>query len=722
MTDLLTTAKQFLEAELSAFPTKKNKKPALFEWTSLQSTVMTCEFAEQVFENPDVYGIAIVCGKISGNLEVIDFDPHDHNIEEIVKQWYSDDGIKNILNRNKCYIEKSPSGGYHVFYRYDSDIKPEGNQKLANWPDDTTMIETRGEGGYIIVSPTPGYTVVKNSLLDLPTITIDERDYLLNIAKKFDQSLGKEKVSTSAKEGEVKGFDGDDPVSWFNWNRAEYAKNLLIEKGWTKVNYNEREGVENWRRPGKDDGTSATWGKKYNSLYVFSTSAHPFNSECYYTPFQILTRLRFKDDYQAAVKWILSKYFDTPVPYIRVGTSYYKIIHKKDRFDITRTELKVWNKDEIKLDEGAKYLEKIPRYDDFTIDPDNFNYRPLLDNCYNLYREFSHKPSPGQWKWTRILLEHVFGEQYDLGIRYLQALYLEPKRKLPILVLVSRERQTGKTTFLNWLNMIFGDNMVNIAPEDLSNSFNHLYATSNIIGIEETLIEKALTVEKLKALATGKFISVNQKFVTQYKIPFYGKIILASNNEDKFARIDQEEIRFFVRKLSMPKISNHQIEEDMISEIPAFLDYLCSLPPIDWSRDRSGFTPEEISNEMLLQVKEESRTGLYKELHELITDWFNNNRQNELYLVPGDIKQKWFINNSRIDIPYIRQVIKREFNMTALPIRKYHPFDYFMNGQPKRTGTPFLFERKDFVPIEVIDEDEPVNPLHEKKQPDGLPF
>ena len=223
---------------------------------------------------------------------------------------------------------------------------------------------------------------------------------------------------------------------------------------------------------------------------------------------------------------------------------------------------------------------KIYQFDDFCIVPDNFNYTPVYNNCYNLYCEFRHKSVQGRWDWTKKLLDHVFGEQIEQGIRYLQVLYLHPDRMLPILVLVSKERQTGKTTFLNWLNMMFGDNMVLITPEDLINGFNSIYATSNIIAVEETLIEKSITVEKIKSLATGKFISVNQKFVSQFKLPFFGKIIMTSNNEDKFARIDDEEIRFFVRKLGIPKYTNHNIETDLVNEIPAFLNYLETLPPV----------------------------------------------------------------------------------------------------------------------------------------------
>ena len=704
MSDLTQMAIDLVGAGISVMPLRENKKP-IGKWGHLQDELMSEDQILECFSSREVYGVAAICGKVSGGLECIDFDAHEKNIEDIARAWYSDQGVADILKRNKLYIERSPRGGYHIIYQYENDKYP-GGEKLALWPNKQSMIETKSDGGYVMVAPSPGYVVVKNSLLDLHPITWDEREYLLAKARVFNQYHGGNGHGTRADVDAVKGFDGDDPISWFNWNKAEYAKNLLIEKGWVKVSYNEKEGVEYWRRPGKDDGTSATWGKKFNCLYVFSTSVAEFKNECYYTPFQILTKLRFKDEYTSAIKWILNKYFESDVPYIRVGTSYYKIISKTDRFGIERTELKVWNKDEIKLDEGAKYLDKIPKFDDFAIDPDNFNYRPVLSNCYNLYKEFSHKPSPGTWPWTEILLRHVFGEQYDLGIRYMQALYLHPKRMLPILVVVSRERQTGKTTLLNWMNIIFGDNMVNISPGDLSNSFNHIYATSNIIGIEETLIEKALTVEKLKALATGKFISVNQKFVSQYKIPFYGKIILASNNEDKFARIDQEEIRFFVRKLGMPTVLNHKIEEDMITEIPAFLDYLCSLPPIDWSRDRTGFTPEEISNEMLRQVKEESRTGLYKELYDLIEDWFNNNHAETLRVLPIDVEKKWFFNNSRIDSTYIKNVIKREFLLKASDKNcRYTPFDSGEPGLNTKVGKYYEFLRENFTKDNLAQDD-----------------
>jgi hypothetical protein len=383
-------------------------------------------------------------------------------------------------------------------------------------------------------------------------------------------------------------------------------------------------------------------------------------------------------------------------PYIRVGVDYYKKIHKVDRFGIQRTEIKVWKQSIILLDHGKAFLEKIPKFDDFTIAPNNLNYSQRVDNCYNLYSEFSHKPKPGDWKWTEVLLKHIFGEQYALGIRYFQSLYLHPDHILPILSLVSKERQTGKTTFINWLNMVFGNNVANITPADITGNFNGFYAVSNIIAIEETSVDKAVTIEKLKALATQKFITVDLKFINKSRAPFFGKIILTSNNEDKFVRIDEDEIRFFVRKVEKPKVENHKIEEDMIAEIPAFLYHLTTLPPVDFSKDRTGFTPKELENDSLKMLKRESHSGLYKRLQMHFEELFLNELSGatEFYADPNSIKEKYFVRDNNIDASYIRSVLKNEFNLTPSENSIY--FKAFKSGMGKN-GRPYLFNRDMFT-------------------------
>jgi len=63
-------------------------------------------------------------------------------------------------------------------------------------------------------------------------------------------------------------------------------------------------------------------------------------------------------------------------------------------------------------------------------------------------------------------------EQIELGLDYLQILFTQPTQMLLILLLVSNERNTGKTTFLSFLKMIFGKNATFNTNEDFRSQFN----------------------------------------------------------------------------------------------------------------------------------------------------------------------------------------------------------------------------------------------------------
>jgi hypothetical protein len=709
MGKLHSIAEDYILSGISVLPCKADKTPydpknpsGNLVWGPFQKKPIDTDKVPQFFNGAPKIGA--IAGSVSGNLECIDFDNKYISNEAFNTIWsayYNNPDVQHIINRHKLFVQNTVSGGYHIVYRYDA-TSCEKSQVLAKDPTGKhAVIETRGEGGYFVITPSEGYTTISGDPMDIPTIQHAERDFLINLAIAFDM----QQFSPENSHSNQGNYHFTDPISWYNWNKAAHAKKLLEDLGWSMI-YKGKE-IDNWRRPGKDLGNSATWGYRHNLFHVFSSSADPFQQNCSYTPFQILVLIQFKSNPTAAYDWVRSKYFEhTEVPYIRVGTDYFKRITKSDRFGIHRSELKRWVKqaildDHAPTDRDKKYLNLIPQYDDFAIHPDNFDYSPTISNCYNLYSKFEHKPSPGTWQWSDILMKHVFGEQYDLGMRYMQMLYLNPDRIGPILVLVSEKRQTGKTTFLNWLNMIFGANMITIGAQDLLNDFNAVYATANIIAIEEALLEKNPAIEKLKSLSTNKFITVNQKHISQYKLPFYGKFILTSNNEDKFARIDQEEIRFFVRKLETPTVHNHDIEKEIASEIPAFLHHLTTLPPIDFSVSRTGFTVEEMNNASLRAVKEESQSGLYKELILLFQESFNEKPTTPaMYAAPVDIKKRWFSNNNNVGAHYISNVLKNEFKLKPAPNQRYSPFSE--DDIYSKTGTPYKFDRSLFFNCENI--------------------
>lgn len=426
--------------------------------------------------------------------------------------------------------------------------------------------------------------------------------------------------------------------------------------------------------------------------------------------FECMTRFRFRGNYRAAMAEVEYCHMNQQIPYIRVRTDYFKVIHKTDRYGLQRVTIIPWRKEAIKDDHGAEIINAIHRFDDFAIIPDNTAYQPIHNNCYNLYAPFSHKPYegvvvPDLIPHTFELLTRVFGDQINQALTYFKVLYEYPQQVLPILCLVSPERSTGKTTVLNWMDMIFGDNFILINPDDLSGMFNSNYASKNIIAIDETVIDRLHAVEKLKSIATAKSISVNQKHVANYSIPFYGKVIICTNRERDFMKIDEEEIRFWVRRLQPIDKINARIEDNLRDEIPMFLKFLNQLPAPDFTRSRMVFTPEEIANEHLEVVKQESFSGLRKELGIFIEDFFLQNSSLESFMATSkDIKERWFGTDNRTSANYISRVIMHEMKIEQLKVSRYVAF----NSDPmdKRQGRPFIFERKLFVTTEVDQEEE----------------
>lgn len=440
---------------------------------------------------------------------------------------------------------------------------------------------------------------------------------------------------------------------------------------------------------------------KGDYLHVTGDNDIGLNKDKRYTKFMVLCRLKFKLNYKAAITWIELKHLNKHIPYIRVGTDYFKVITKTDRYGVERKIIKGWKKEEIKQDHTAALLKVIPAFDDFIIEPDNSNFEQVIDSCYNLYAPFCHEPHPTDdvteqdFPVSSRLMRHIFGDQYQLGLKYLKIIYQMPRQPLPILCLVSRERQTGKTTFLNWMQIIFGDNFIQINPEDLNSTFNSIYATKNIIALDETVIDKSHAVEKLKSIATAKTISVNQKFVANYSIPFFGKVIICTNKEKDFMRIDEEEIRFWVRKVPVIDKINTNIEADLRAEIPYFLRYLMQQPMPNLKRSRMVFTPDELRNDQLEDIQKESWSWLRKEIYINMQSFFDeNNHINEAKFTVLDLKNRFFSHNNQVSVAYLQKVLRDEMLLKQEKTQRYLPFD--AQDAQKRVGRAYSVKRIDF--------------------------
>ena len=222
------------------------------------------------------------------------------------------------------------------------------------------------------------------------------------------------------------------------------------------------------------------------------------------------------------------------LPYIRVGITYYKNAEVPLISGDKIKKLIYWSSECIRQDHGKDALSQIPKYNGFCHLPSHNNYQEVINNFLNRYEPISYQPKPGSCTKTIDFLKHIFGEQIELGLDYLTLMYKQPIQLLPVLCLVSKERETGKTTFLNWLKAIYQNNMTYNKNEDFRSQFNSDWASKLIIAVDEVLLDKVEDSERIKNLSTAKTFKTEAKGKDRIETEFFGKFILCSNNEDSF--------------------------------------------------------------------------------------------------------------------------------------------------------------------------------------------
>jgi hypothetical protein len=326
--------------------------------------------------------------------------------------------------------------------------------------------------------------------------------------------------------------------------------------------------------------------------------------------------------------------------YVRIGTVYYKKVRKPLASGDIIENLVPWSSECIKQDHGKHFLSSVPRYDGFCLVPSHLNYNREVENFYNRYHPFLHQPSVGCPKATLVFLNHVFGEQLNLGLDYLKVLLMYPMQILPILCLVSTERNTGKTTFLNFLKAIFGDNMTINSNEDFRSNFNAEWAHKLIIGVDETFLDRKEDSERIKSLSTSKYYKIEAKGQDRQEIEFFGKFVLCSNNEDNFILIDAGEIRYWIRKLPLLQHDNKNLLDELKEEIPFFVSYLIERPFTTNSATRMWFRPEQLTTTALKRVKRYNRNKLEVEMSQILMMIIDHKELSEICFSLSDM-QDW---------------------------------------------------------------------------------
>ena len=286
--DMKSVAKKYIDAGLCALPAIKKQKRPTVSWKKYQHELPKAVELDFLFPRT-TDGICLVCGEVSGNLELLDFDQAGKMFPAWKEKIPADLAARLV-------VESSQSGGLHIVYRCAEKIP--GNLKLAG-DESGVLIETRGEGGLFLCSPTPGYEMQQGDLTAIPTITGAERALLIDTAREFDTQaepkLTKNKTTeTPAKRSQIveqEGRPGDA------YNRSGDVRDVLTRTGWTFVFKDDKN--EHWRRPGKTKGESATLRLADNVFHVF-TSSTVFEASTAYSSHAVYTELAHGGDWSAS--------------------------------------------------------------------------------------------------------------------------------------------------------------------------------------------------------------------------------------------------------------------------------------------------------------------------------------------------------------------------------------------------------------------------------------
>jgi hypothetical protein len=278
---LITAARAWYDAGYAVVPSHEDgtKRP-WGRWKSYQSERMGWDDLQALLLTDRHTGIGAIMGKASDNTELIEIEgPADLAMAALEKLRVAavDHDCTDLLERifRGCMI-RSAGDGLHLFIRI-TDGTAKANTKLAMSAAGEVVAETRGEGGFVIVAPTPGrkghaegkvYAFIgPSNPAATALVTADERDQLHEL---FRIALDETPATTPAVTPRVmEPYAGTSSLDAF---RATSWAAILTPLGWT---YDHRDDTRDyWVRPGKSaaDGISASTIED-GPMVCFSTNA-----------------------------------------------------------------------------------------------------------------------------------------------------------------------------------------------------------------------------------------------------------------------------------------------------------------------------------------------------------------------------------------------------------------------------------------------------------------
>lgn len=366
-----------------------------------------------------------------------------------------------------------------------------------------------------------------------------------------------------------------------------------------------------------------------------------------------------------------------PMAFARIGDVYYQLFN----------DGKLLKRDKKEMTADGVVLAQVPKYYGFTVEHNFENYQQRINNFYNLSSPLKHTECNGNFPTIEKMFKHIFQHQVEIGYDRYQLLLQKPKQMQPILVLVSEEQGTGKTSLLNFDKALFGSNAVSMNMAQYIQPFNALYASKLVIGIDESSIEENFIKQRIKQDSTSQIMMLRKMHTEHTELPFFAKFTLCSNKEKDFAHIEKTDIRFWIIKVPKLKGFNPNFLSDIEKEIPAFLYWIkrrtMSVPV---SQSRQWFSLEQLRTEALDNCIANSKSKLAKDIELYVQGKMEDDEVKSFGATASDFVE---IFNRKYSISEITHVLTEELKMPKPLKRRYtnycgatknsRPFNFYLD-------------------------------------------
>jgi hypothetical protein len=621
-------------------PIKDNKKTPLKDWKT------------KLTENHKVKKYAILTGEKS-EITVIDLDiKKDSDKKEMIDgvKWFK----KEFIKFPETFTVKSPSGGYHLYFKYDEEIEHRANLVVE---DRRIKIDGRNDKSYIIGPYSEGYEIINDiDIIELP--------------KEIKEKMV-EKPNDKLVKAVTRNIKPNNLTKYLNVLKSDYYEqyNNWISIGMIIKNTlgDTEEGLETWKAFSKqsekysEDQCESKWtsfsncGKlKIGTLLMYVKDS---DIEMFYDLLKSEEEhlKENEKDKEIASDYLKYKDFEELQKFLR--RTHYFIFNNgnpfwmcngnnKDGFFYNQMKsLYCYQKVNLKITDGITinvkdYMERNTHqfmYNEIEFRPYNILNQEKINGkgtrkILNTFTGFDFQETENREN-VKAILNHIKEvlangneEVYNYIIKWLASIIQYPNRKTEVAMCFVGKQGCGKNIILDWIGeQLFGKYYCYINEFDkLIDKFNRQLENKLFTVLDEVQNygNAIKSNEKLKSIITRKRITIEPKGLESYETRDLNNFIFLSNNEN-IVKIEEGDRRYMYTNCGDKYVKDYEYFQNL-SEIlngetaEEFYNYL--LKDVSLDKFNIRIFPETKERESLRELHLPIMTQFIREIQERIRE------------------------------------------------------------------------------------------------------